>query len=83
MLMHLRPEWFTTAPAKALPIALKKANLGINDIDYFELNEAFSVVGIANKKLLNIDSDKVNCFGCCFSRSSSWKLRFKNSCNIN
>ena len=57
------PEWFTTAPAKALPIALKKANLDINDIDYFELNEAFSVVGIANKKLLNIDSDKVNCFG--------------------
>ena len=57
------PEWFTTAPAKALPIALKKANLGINDIDYFELNEAFSVVGIANKKLLNIDSEKVNCFG--------------------
>ena len=57
------PEWFTTAPAKALPIALKKANLVINDIDYFELNEAFSVVGIANKKLLNIDSDKVNCFG--------------------
>ena len=57
------PEWFTTAPAKALPIALKKANLEINDIDYFELNEAFSVVGIANKKLLNIDSDKVNCFG--------------------
>ena len=57
------PEWFTTAPAKALPIALKKANLDINDIHYFELNEAFSVVGIANKKLLNIDSDKVNCFG--------------------
>ena len=57
------PEWFTTAPAKALPIALKKANLDINDIDYFELNEAFSVVGIANKKLLNIDSEKVNCFG--------------------
>ena len=57
------PEWFTTAPSKALPIALKKANLDINDIDYFELNEAFSVVGIANKKLLNIDSDKVNCFG--------------------
>ena len=57
------PEWFTTAPAKALPIAIEKANLDINDIDYFELNEAFSVVGIANKKLLNIDSDKVNCFG--------------------
>ena len=57
------PEWFTTAPAKALPIALKKANLDINDIDYFELNEAFSVVGIAYKKLINIDSDKVNCFG--------------------
>ena len=57
------PEWFTTAPAKALPIALKKANLDINENDYFELNEAFSVVGIANKKLLNIDSDKLNCFG--------------------
>ena len=57
------PEWFTTAPAKALPVALNKANLDINDIDYFELNEAFSVVGIANKKLLNIDSDKLNCFG--------------------
>ena len=57
------PEWFTTAPAKALPVALNKANLDINDIDYFELNEAFSVVGIANKRLLNIDSDRVNCFG--------------------
>mgnify|MGYP006265621985 FL=1 len=57
------PEWFTTAPAKALPVALNKANLDINDIDYFELNEAFSVVGIANKRLLNIDFDRVNCFG--------------------
>ncbi|MDM1549599.1 acetyl-CoA C-acetyltransferase, partial [Empedobacter falsenii] len=46
------PEWFTTAPAKALPKALKKANVAIEDVDFFEFNEAFSVVGIANTKLL-------------------------------
>ena len=45
------PKWFTTAPAKALPKALAKANLSIDDIDFFELNEAFSVVGLANMKL--------------------------------
>ncbi|MCH8546596.1 MAG: acetyl-CoA C-acyltransferase, partial [Cryomorphaceae bacterium] len=49
------PEWFTTAPAKALPIALGKAGVDIKDVDFFELNEAFSVVGLANIKLLNID----------------------------
>lgn len=54
------PEWFTTAPAKALPIALKKANLTVADVDFFEFNEAFSVVGIANTKLLEINADKVN-----------------------
>ena len=57
------PERFTTAPAKALPLALKKANLSISDVDYFELNEAFSVVGIANCKLLNIDINKTNING--------------------
>lgn len=57
------PEWFTTAPAKALPIALKKAGLEISDIDYFEFNEAFSVVGLANNKILGLDDTKVNVNG--------------------
>lgn len=57
------PEWFTTAPAKALPIALKKANLQLSDIDFFEFNEAFSVVGLANNKILGLDSAKVNVNG--------------------
>ncbi|MDC1237720.1 acetyl-CoA C-acyltransferase [Polaribacter sp.] len=57
------PKWFTTAPAKALPKALAKANLSINDVDFFELNEAFSIVGLANMKLLNITHDKVNVNG--------------------
>ncbi len=57
------PEWFTTAPAKALPIALEKAGLSTNDVDYYELNEAFSVVGLANMKILDLDADKVNVNG--------------------
>lgn len=57
------PEWFTTAPAKALPIALKKAGLEVSDIDYFEFNEAFSVVGLANNKILGLDASKVNVNG--------------------
>lgn len=57
------PEWFTTAPAKALPIALKKAGLEISDIDFFEFNEAFSVVGLANSKILGLDANKVNVHG--------------------
>ncbi|MBT5699273.1 MAG: acetyl-CoA C-acyltransferase [Flavobacteriales bacterium] len=57
------PEWFTTAPAKALPIALGKANMELSDIDYFELNEAFSVVGLANMKILGLSPDKVNVNG--------------------
>lgn len=57
------PEWFTTAPAKALPIALKKAGLDVSDIDYFEFNEAFSVVGLANNKILGLDASKVNVNG--------------------
>lgn len=57
------PKWFTTAPSKALPLAVRKANLSIEDIDYFELNEAFSVVGLVNIQLLGISSDRVNING--------------------
>ncbi|WP_408033087.1 acetyl-CoA C-acyltransferase [Tenacibaculum xiamenense] len=57
------PKWFTTAPAKALPKALDKAGVSIDDVDYFELNEAFSVVGLANMKILGLDADKVNVNG--------------------
>lgn len=57
------PEWFTTAPAKAVPIAIKKANLNQEDIDFYELNEAFSVVGIANTQKLNLSPNQVNVNG--------------------
>jgi acetyl-CoA C-acetyltransferase len=57
------PKWFTTAPAKALPKALAKANININDVDYFDFNEAFSVVGLANIKILGLDANKVNVNG--------------------
>lgn len=57
------PEDFTTAPSKALPIALKKAGLELTDIDFFEFNEAFSVVGLANNKILGLDAAKVNVNG--------------------
>ncbi|MCH3882518.1 MULTISPECIES: acetyl-CoA C-acyltransferase [Tenacibaculum] len=57
------PKWFTTAPAKALPKALAKANVSIDDVDYFELNEAFSVVGLANMKILGLSADTVNVNG--------------------
>jgi len=57
------PEDFTTAPSKALPIALKKAGLALTDIDFFEFNEAFSVVGLANNKILGLDASKVNVNG--------------------
>ena len=57
------PEWFTTAPAKAIPLALKNAGKSIADVDYFEINEAFSVVSLANNKLLDLDGDKVNVNG--------------------
>jgi acetyl-CoA C-acetyltransferase len=57
------PKWFTTAPAKAIPKALAKANISIDDVHYFELNEAFSVVGLANMKILGLTDDKVNVNG--------------------
>src|SRR5690606_32363342 len=57
------PEWFTTAPAKAVPLALGKAGLNASDVDFWEFNEAFSVVGIVNTKILGLDSKKVNVNG--------------------
>ena len=57
------PEWFTTAPAKALPKALAKAGITMDAVDFFEFNEAFSVVGLANMKLLGLDAAKGNVHG--------------------
>ena len=57
------PKWFTTAPAKALPKALDKAGMNLEDVDFFEFNEAFSVVGLVNMKLLGLDDSKVNLNG--------------------
>lgn len=57
------PKWFTTSPAKAIPKALAKAGLTLDEIDYFEFNEAFSVVGLANSQILGLDNEKVNVNG--------------------
>lgn len=57
------PEWFTTTPSLATEKVLEKAGLSIDDIDFFEFNEAFSVVALANAQILNIDPDKVNVYG--------------------
>ncbi len=57
------PEWFTTAPSDAIPIALKKAGISIKDVDLFEINEAFSVVSIANNQILKLNHEKVNIHG--------------------
>lgn len=57
------PLWFTTAPALAIPKAIKNAGLTENDVDFYEINEAFSAVAIANQRQLNLDSDKLNVFG--------------------
>jgi acetyl-CoA C-acetyltransferase len=57
------PKWFTTSPAKALPKALDKAGMSLADVDFFEFNEAFAVVGLANAKILGIDNNKVNVNG--------------------
>jgi len=57
------PKWFTTAPAKALPKALDKAGISIDDVEYFEFNEAFAVVGLANMKLLGLNDSNVNVNG--------------------
>ena len=57
------PEWFTTAPSLAIPKALAKVNMAITDVDFWELNQAFSVVGIANTKILGLDPAKVDVNG--------------------
>jgi acetyl-CoA C-acetyltransferase len=57
------PEWFTTAPAKAMPLAIQKAGIKLEDVDFFEFNEAFSVVAIANNQKLNLNPEKVNVNG--------------------
>jgi acetyl-CoA C-acetyltransferase len=57
------PKWFTTTPSKAIPKALAKVGLSIDDVDFFEFNEAFSVVGLANSKILGLDTSKVNING--------------------
>ena len=57
------PRWFTTAPSKVLPIALQRANLDLSQIDLIEINEAFSVVALANLKILGINPDIVNVNG--------------------
>jgi acetyl-CoA C-acetyltransferase len=57
------PEWFTTTPALAIPKALKNAGLSAEDVDFYEINEAFSVVSLANNKLLNLEGTKVNVYG--------------------
>ncbi|GAB3544772.1 acetyl-CoA C-acyltransferase [Spirosoma fluminis] len=57
------PQWFTTAPTKAVPLALERAGLTTDDIDYFEVNEAFSVVPLAFSELLNVPQDKLNVLG--------------------
>lgn len=57
------PEWFTTAPSKAIPKALERAGISTGEVDYYEINEAFSVVSIANNQALNLDTKKVNING--------------------
>ncbi len=57
------PEWFTTAPSKALPRAVEKAGLKMSDVEYFEINEAFSVVALANNKEMSLDASRVNVNG--------------------
>jgi len=57
------PEWFTTSPSKAIPIALERAGLITDDVDFFEINEAFSVVSLANNQILKLDPKKVNING--------------------
>lgn len=57
------PKYFTTSPSKALPKALKKAGVHMGDVDYFEFNEAFSVVGLANMKILGLEDKNVNVYG--------------------
>lgn len=60
---QLAPEWFTTAPSEAIPLALKRAGKNISEVDFFEINEAFSVVSLANNQKLGLAEDQVNVNG--------------------
>ena len=78
------PKWFTTAPAKAVPKALAKANLSAGDIDYWELNQAFSVVGLVNTKIIGLRSRKSRCeWRCRGAWTSTWEQWKQNHSNIN
>jgi acetyl-CoA C-acetyltransferase len=57
------PEWFTTSPSLAIPKALAKAGLSTEQVDFFEINEAFSVVSLVNMQKMNLDPNKVNVYG--------------------
>jgi acetyl-CoA C-acetyltransferase len=57
------PEWFTTSPSLAIPKALQQANLSIDAIDFFEINEAYAAVVLANSQILNLSIDKINVYG--------------------
>jgi acetyl-CoA C-acetyltransferase len=57
------PEWFTTAPSKAIPLAMHRAGITPEQVDFYEINEAFSVVCLANNQLLDLDPSKVNVYG--------------------
>jgi acetyl-CoA C-acetyltransferase len=63
ILLTQEPIMFTTSPALAIPKALKRAGISKDEVDYYEINEAFSVVALANSQILELDSDKVNIFG--------------------
>ena len=69
------PEWFTTTPSIAVPKAVEKSRLSMEEIDFFELNEAFSVVGIVNSRLMNLDATKVNVNGGSVSLWASARLQ--------
>lgn len=58
-----KPEWFTTAPSLSIPKALQNAGITSKEVDYYEINEAFAVVSLANNRLLNLDPERVNVFG--------------------
>lgn len=75
-----RPEHFTTAPSLAIPKALARAKLAIQDVDFFEINEAFAAVALANTKLLNLDPAKVNVLGGSYNINASHIFSY-NGCS--
>jgi acetyl-CoA C-acetyltransferase len=77
------PEWFTTTPSLAVPKAIVKAGLQMSDVDFYELNEAFSVVGIVNTQKMQLDSAKVNVNGGAVSLGHPWLQWCKNNYYLN